>query len=78
MVFLIIACFKLQMELNELREECEALEEKVNEARIEVDRREYQFDKQENDPEGFLQDKAHEQGYRNPSDKEYVNDMANN
>jgi predicted Holliday junction resolvase-like endonuclease len=75
MVFLIIACFKLQMELNELRAECEALEEEVDAARIEVDRREYLKEKQETDPEEYMEEKAYDQGYRNPSDREYINDM---
>lgn len=75
MIFLVIACFKLQMELNELRDKHDALTLEVNEARIELDRRIEAKDRLEKDPDGYYENEAYEQGYRKPSDSVYINDM---
>jgi len=75
LVFLIIACFKLQMDLNELREEHDALEQEVNDARIELDRRIEAKEKLESDPDSYYEDQAYEQGYRKTEDSVYINDM---
>ena len=75
LVFLIGACFKLQMELNELREKHDALSAEVDDARIELDRRLEEKERLENNPDEYFEDKAYEQGYRKPTDSVYINDM---
>lgn len=75
MILLIAACFKLQMELNEIRRQYETLKDEVDAARIERDRQAEAYRQLEDHPDDYLEDKAYEQGYRKPTDRDYINDM---
>ena len=63
------------MELNRLRDEHDALQARVEDARIELDRRKEAKEKLESDPDAYFEDKAYEQGYRRAEDSVYINDM---
>ena len=73
LVFLLIACIRLQMELNELREQYAELEEQRNEIRIDVEELEYLEELQRNDPEAFNEYMAKLLGYYDPSSTVYSN-----
>lgn len=78
MLFLVVASFKLQMELNELREEYEQLKAEFDYTRIELDRRTEAKEKLENNPGEYYEQKTYEQGYRKTGDNVYINDMPGN
>ena len=63
LVFLLIACIRLQMELNDLREKYKDLDSQRNELRLDVEELEYLRDLQENDPEAFNEYMAKLLGY---------------
>ena len=73
LVFLLIACIRLQMELNDLREKYKDLDSQRNELRLDVEELEYLRDLQENDPEAFNEDMAKLLGYYDPSSTVYSN-----
>ena len=73
LVFLLIACIRLQMELNDLREKYKDLDSQRNELRLDVEELEYLRDLQENDPEAFNEYMAKLLGYYDPSSTVYSN-----
>ena len=73
LVFLMIACIRLQMELNDLREKYKDLDSQRNELRLDVEELEYLRDLQENDPEAFNEYMAKLLGYYDPSSTVYSN-----
>ena len=73
LVFLLIACIKLQMELNELRSKYTELSEQKDERRLDVEELEYIADLQKNDPEAFNEYMAKLLGYYDPSSTVYSN-----
>ncbi len=73
LVFLLIACIRLQMELNELREKYTELEEQRDEIRLDVEELEYLEELQRNDPEAFNEYMAKLLGYYDPSSTVYSN-----
>lgn len=78
MLFLVVASFKLQMELNELREEYEELKAEFDYTRIELDRRTEAKEKLETNPDEYYEQKTYEHGYRKTQDSVYINDMPGN
>ena len=78
MVLLIIAAFRLQMNLNELRNEAEELEKELTEVRLEKEKIERDYDMMRKNREEYLEKEALEHGYRHPNTKEFTNDMAEN
>jgi len=77
-VLLIVAAFRLQMELNELRDEAEELTQQLNEARLEKEKVERDYDMMRKNLDEYLEKEALEHGYRYPNTKEFTNDMAEN
>ena len=77
-VLLIAASFKLQMELNRLREEYYDMKEEADALRIERDRLKEQYELLDKDPDAYLARKAKEEGYYNPDSQRVLNDMPNN
>ncbi len=73
LVFLLIACIRLQMELNELREKYTELEKQRDELRLDVEELEYLEELQRNDPEAFNEYMAKLLGYYDPSSTVYSN-----
>ncbi len=72
-VFLLFACIRMQMELNELRKEYEEKTVQNNELRLKIEELEYLIDLKENDPEGYKDYMAKEMGYYDPSSTVYSN-----
>ena len=77
-VLLIAASFKLQMELNRLREEYYDMQKQADELRIERDRLKEQYELLEKDPDAYLAQKAKTEGYYDPDSQRILNDMPNN
>lgn len=77
-VFLIIAAFGLQMELNELRDKYEDLVEDRDKARLEMEKVERDYNMMKKNLDEYLEKEALEHGYRYPNTKEFTNDMAEN
>ncbi len=77
-VLLIVAAFRLQMELNELRDEAEDLTQQLNEARLEKEKVERDYNMMRKNLDEYLEKEALEHGYRYPNTKEFTNDMAEN
>lgn len=73
LVFLLIACIKLQMELNELRGKYNELREQRDDLRLDVEELEYLQQLQKNDPEAFNEYMAKLLGYYDPSATVYSN-----
>lgn len=77
-VLLIVAAFRLQMELNELRDEADELTQQLNEARLEKEKVERDYNMMRKNLDEYLEKEALEHGYRYPNTKEFTNDMAEN
>ena len=74
-VFFIVAAFKLQMELNELRKQKEQLEAQLREARIEYERIAEEVEKSNTD-EYKKQVAKDRLDYKNSGDTIYYNDIT--
>lgn len=72
-----VASFKLQMELNRLRDEYAEMKQQADALRIERDRLEELYDQLKNDPDAFMEKKAQEEGYYDPDAQRILNDMPN-
>lgn len=75
LILLIAASFKLQMELNRLRDEYDELKAEADAVRIERDRLKEQYEQSETDPDEYLAQKAKEEGYYDPDSQRVINDM---
>lgn len=75
LILLIAASFKLQMELNSLRDEYNELKAEADAVRIERDRLKEQYEQSENDPDEYLAQKAKDEGYYDPDSQRVLNDM---
>lgn len=64
------------MELNELRDEANELSEQLNEARLEKEKVERDYNMMRKNLDEYLEKEALEHGYRYPNTKEFTNDMA--
>lgn len=76
-IILIIASLRLQMELNELRENAKELQDELDAARIEVERLEYQLERV--DDEDYIKQLAKDKlGYNEPESEVYNSDIPEN
>lgn len=75
LILLIAASFKLQMELNSLRDEYNELKAEADAVRIERDRLKEQYEQSGNNPEEYLAQKAKDEGYYDPDSQRVLNDM---
>jgi recombinational DNA repair protein (RecF pathway) len=66
------------MELNELRDEADELTQQLNEARLEKEKVERDYNMMRKNLDEYLEKEALEHGYRYPNTKEFTNDMAEN
>lgn len=77
-ILLIAASFKLQMELNSLREDYYDTKEQADALRIERDRLKEEYELLRDHPDEYYAQKAKTEGYYDPDSQRILNDMPNN